>query len=411
MFKIDFLLSNRTIKKVKKANKLKKQVFNNVTSPTFLYKDELSFQKLSVNTNNIYEKIKLLPNFDIIVSVGIGGSYLGLEASYEFLKGIKQPSCELIFAGFNLTSETLTAVFNKINNRKYILNVVSKSGNTLETVITYNILKEKIKKDFPTDWNKRIIITTSSPSGFLHQEATANNYLSFQIPEKLGGRYSVLSEVTFVPLAILGYDIEKILAGAISARATLSSYPNDALDFAFTRYLMHQQHLKTELLASTSPSTYQLTMWYQQLFAESEGKEDKGILPFPIALPRDLHSLGQYVQQGSKNFFEVFLTVNQDSTPVLKDIKEEFLYLDPSKLNYLQQVIVDATIKAHKERDLNIIKINIDKSEEDLGYLFYFLEQTCLYSSIWLEVNPFNQPGVELYKKNILDILSKNKSK
>ncbi len=404
---------NKTLDKYK--NKLSK-LNSELSSPNYKYKDFIGWHKLD---DFIYDEIKLidttiasLPSFDTLVVIGIGGSYLGLVAAMEFLRTIKAPEKELLMAGFDTSGYNYNELFNKLVNKKFIINVISKSGTTMETLIAYNILKEKMISVFPDDYQKRIIITTNDQSGTLYDEAKCNNYPRLNVPNNIGGRYSVLTSVGLFALRVLGYDILKIVDGALLARDNFSTNDistNYAMQYAIARYVMYKKGYSNELLATFGMDTYQIGFWWQQLFAESEGKNKQALFPVPLYYSRDLHSVGQYVQDGSNNNFETFFFEEKETQKPVFPFTVPFsmiLPYDEKKINFIEKVIFDATYKAHLDSGKNIIKITFNnKTEELLGYIFYFFEKACAYSSELLGLNPYDQPGVEAYKKNMKEIL------
>ena len=396
-------------------NKLTK-INNDFNSSNYQYLNYIGWHYLESFIDNELLSIETiknnLPEHDTLVVIGIGGSYLGLVAAAEFLKSVKDPKIDLIMAGFNTSNYSYHELFKKLKNKKYLINVISKSGTTMENLVSYNILLEQIKKDFPKDYNKRIIMTTNDSQGFLYEEAINNNYSRLNVPNNIGGRFSVLTAVGLFPLAVLGYNIKEIVNGAIRAKADLSGNDlnnNIAMQYALARYLLYKKGFNIELMPTMGSDTYQLGFWWQQLFAESEGKNKKALFPVPLNYSRDLHSVGQYIQDGTDNNFETFLYEEKDYLEVTKPFIIPFKEVSPYnelKLNYLEKVIIDATIKAHLDDGKYIISITYkNKSEQLLGYLFYFFEKACAYSGELLGVNPYNQPGVENYKANMKTIL------
>lgn len=403
----------------KGLNKYKNKLYklnDNFNNQNYKYANFIGWHKLE---NFIEEELSLidntinnLPQFDTLVVIGIGGSYLGLVAAKEFLLSTGTPKKELIMAGFDTSNYSYQELFKKIKNKNFIINVISKSGTTMESLIAYNILKAKVIELFPNDFHKRIVITTNDNSGTLYEEAVKHNFARLNVPNNIGGRYSVLTSVALFALKVIGYDIKKIIDGALLAKKDLDLSDitkNQAMQYAVARYLMTKAGFANELMATFGMDTYQLAFWWQQLFAESEGKNKLGLFPIPLYYSRDLHSVGQYIQDGNDNNFETFLIEEKvclkPEIPFTVPFNTIMPY-DEKKLNYVEKVIFDATYKAHLDSKKNIITITYNQKDEMLlGYLFYFFEKSCAYSAELLGINPYDQPGVEAYKKNMKEIL------
>lgn len=357
-----------------------------------------------------FERIKLVAEkiretSEVLVVIGIGGSYLGSKAVIEALSG--DGKVEVYFAGNNLSSRYLNDLLKKIEGKKISINVISKSGTTLEPALAFRILKEKA--------DGRIYVTTDSEKGVLKKLATQKGYETFVVPNDIGGRYSVLTAVGLLPIAVAGIDIDELMNGAKQAREDFGKeniLENEAYKYAVTRNIYLNQGKLIEILANYEPSLHSLGEWWKQLFGESEGKDDKGIFPASVDLTTDLHSMGQYIQDGNRILLETVLNIEEDSENIL--IKQEnedsdgLNFLAGKTLDFVNKKAMEGTIQAHIDGDTPNIIINLAKLDEfNLGYLLYFWEKSCAMSGYLLGVNPFNQPGVEVYKKNMFRLLGK----
>lgn len=351
---------------------------------------------------------------DVLVVCGIGGSYLGARAVIEALKGFKN-DIEIIYMGNTFDEKYLGDCLEYLKHKDFSVNVISKSGSTLETAVSFRMLRNLLEKKYGSDYNKRIYATTDTQDGILLEMAKRNNYEIFDIPKNIGGRYSVFTAVGILPLAVAGINVEEFIEGAKQANAHIKTKrieKNVAYQYAAYRYHQYQKGLKVEMFTTYSPYLTMVSEWWKQLYGESEGKEEKGLLPTSVTFSTDLHSLGQYIQQGTKCLFLTQLKIqNQGHIKVGKIIKDE------DKINYLCDFTLnDINIKA--QEGTNIAHYSIGKvehftfvlkkiTEETLGYLFYLLMYACMISANLLEVNPFDQPGVEYYKKEMKKILKK----
>ena len=330
---------------------------------------------------------------DYLVCVGIGGSYLGHKAVIEAL--LPENHEKILYAGNSLSTFALDQVLEKIEGKNFSVLVISKSGTTLEPSLAFDILKEKLKERYHEDWNRRVYATTDARSGALHDEAIANGYETFVVPDDIGGRYSVLTAVGLLPLAVAGVDLGELLDGAkIESRAiarALAIASGDQkilapLAYATLRQEYHARYFDVEILASFDPRLQSFQEWWKQLFGESEGKDGRGIFPASVSYTTDLHSLGQYLQQGRRNIFETFLKIPPDNK-----------YNDAAER---------ATVKAHQDGGLPIFEIAMEHlNARNLGALIYFFELSCAISARLQGANPFDQPGVEAYKKNMRELL------
>lgn len=362
---------------------------------------------------------------EMVVVIGIGGSYLGARAVTEALqhsyKGFNPFSDNhapyVTFAGNNISEDNLCELLEVLDHKDYSLIVISKSGTTTEPAIAFRILKKHCEDKYGKEWAKqRIVAITDKARGALKQMADANGYETFVIPDDVGGRYSVLTPVGLLPIAVAGFDIRQLIAGARAMRHELLSQSglssNIAQQYALMRYLLYQSGKKIEMMVTYNPKMAFFIEWYKQLFGESEGKEGKGIFPTGATFSTDLHSLGQYIQEGERHLFETVLSIQQSRFQV--PIPEDAENLD--KLNYLlgksiQEINLTAeegTRMAHVDGKVPNLRLIVPKVDENnIGQLIYFFEFSCALGGYLLGINPFDQPGVEAYKKNMFRLLGK----
>lgn len=367
---------------------------------------------------------KIQSDSEVLVVIGIGGSYLGARAAIEFLrhsfynmvsKEIRKTP-EIYFAGNSISSTYLKHLMDVIGDRDFSVNIISKSGTTTEPAIAFRIFKEMLEKKYgKEEAAKRIYATTDKARGALKGLADEEGYEEFVVPDDVGGRFSVLTAVGLLPIAVSGADIDKLMEGAQAAREHAISVPyeeNDALLYAAVRNILHRKGKSVEILANYEPSLHYVSEWWKQLYGESEGKDQKGIFPAAVDLTTDLHSMGQFIQDGSRILFETVMEVEESTEEII--IGEEPVDLDG--LNYLAGKNVDfvnksamnGTILAHTDGNAPNLLVKIPRQDEySLGQLFYFFEFACGVSGYILGVNPFNQPGVESYKKNMFALLGK----
>lgn len=367
---------------------------------------------------------KIQSDSEVLVVIGIGGSYLGARAAIEFLrhsfynmvsKEIRKTP-EIYFAGNSISSTYLKHLMDVIGDRDFSVNIISKSGTTTEPAIAFRIFKEMLEKKYgKEEAAKRIYATTDKARGALKGLADEEGYEEFVVPDDVGGRFSVLTAVGLLPIAVSGADIDKLMEGAQAAREHAISAPyeeNDALLYAAVRNILHRKGKSVEILANYEPSLHYVSEWWKQLYGESEGKDQKGIFPAAVDLTTDLHSMGQFIQDGSRILFETVMEVEESTEEII--IGEEPVDLDG--LNYLAGKNVDfvnksamnGTILAHTDGNAPNLLVKIPRQDEySLGQLFYFFEFACGVSGYILGVNPFNQPGVESYKKNMFALLGK----
>jgi glucose-6-phosphate isomerase len=379
-----------------------------VDLPLFQNSEELNL------INNISTSI--LNSDSYLVVIGIGGSYLGAKAAIELFKKPYEES-RVIFLGFNTDSEYLSETINFLSDKDFYLNVISKSGTTLEPALAFRVVKELLIKKYPSDYASRIIATTDKASGALFKEASTLGYKRLVIENNIGGRYSVLTGVGLLPIACSGVDINELLLGAKDAYddLTISNLNvNHAYKYAVSRYLLYKKGKTTEILVNYNNNLNYISEWAKQLFCESEGKDKKGLLVTSVSYSTDLHSLGQYIQDGKRNLFETTLYFDQDNAsfevPALSPSYDGLDDLAGKTFKFVTNQAMKGVIKAHIDGGVPNIVINIPKKTAyHLGYLFYFLEKACMMSAYLIGVNPFNQPGVESYKKEMFSLLNLKK--
>lgn len=357
-------------------------------------------------------------NFDILVVCGIGGSYLGARAAIEAINGLHpEGKPEIIFMGQTFSSDYIAQVLKYLDGKKFAINVISKSGTTTETSISFRLLKELLIKNVGEEAaRKAIYATTDKEKGALHNIAEKEGYVTFVLPRNVGGRYSVLTPVGLFPIAVAGIDIDKLIEGAKKAENDCKSSvisENNAYKYAVIRDFQYRHGKKVEMFVTYEPRLVQLGEWFKQLFGESEGKNHKGLLPDSATFSTDLHSLGQYIQDGTQSFFETVMFINKPQNEVIipeaEDNGDELNYLAGKNMAFVNEKAFQGTLEAHSvtAKVPNCI-IEVDELDvETLGYLFYFFEKTCAMSAYLLGINPFNQPGVEIYKKNMFHLLGK----
>ncbi len=367
---------------------------------------------------------KIKSDSDVLLVIGIGGSYLGARAAIEFLRHSfynvipkdMRKTPEIYFVGNSISSTYIKHLMDVIGDRDFSINMISKSGTTTEPAIAFRVFKEKLEKKYgKSEAAKRIYATTDKARGSLKNLATEEGYESFVVPDDVGGRFSVLTAVGLLPIAVSGADINKLMEGAQAARETALTAPfeeNDALKYAAIRNILLRKGKVIEIMANYEPSVHFISEWWKQLYGESEGKDQKGIFPASVDLTTDLHSMGQFIQDGSRNIFETVINIETSREEIT--IGEEPVDLDG--LNYLAGKTVDfvnksamnGTILAHTDGNVPNTVVNVPEVNEFfLGQLFYFFEFACGVSGYTLGVNPFNQPGVESYKKNMFALLGK----
>lgn len=357
-------------------------------------------------------------NYDILVVCGIGGSYLGARCALEAIKGLKyNDSLEIIFMGQTFSPNYVAQVLEYLKGKKFAINVISKSGTTTETSISFRLLKELLEKRVGKDESRKAIFaTTDKEKGALKTLSTQEGYETYVLPANIGGRYSVLTAVGLFPLACAGLDIQVMLDGAKEARELYDSNDistNICYQYALTRDYMLRHNKSVEMYVTYEPQMSQLSEWLKQLFGESEGKEKKGLLPASVTFSTDLHSLGQFIQDGTPLLFETIINVLTPNQDIVIPHDEQDLdglnYLEGKDLAFVNQKAFEGTLKAHVEDGkVPCAVIYLDQmNERNLGHLFYFFMRACAMSAYLLEINPFNQPGVEIYKRNMFHLLGK----
>lgn len=363
---------------------------------------------------------KIRSDSDILLVIGIGGSYLGARAVIESLHSsmylADETKPKVIFVGNNLSANYINDIINIIEGKDFSINVISKSGTTTEPAIAFRIFREIIEGKYGIEEaKKRIYVTTDSKKGALKTLANSEGYESFVIPDDVGGRFSVLTPVGLLPIAASGINIDELMDGAILAEDKYSDKSleyNECYQYAVVRNLQYDNGKSIEILESYEPRMHYFIEWWKQLFGESEGKENKGLFPTGAEFTTDLHSLGQYLQEGRRLMFETVLNFENSETDITINYDEDNLdnlnYLTGKKLSYVNHKAMEGTIKAHVDGDVPNILINIKElNATSMGELIYFFEKACAMSAELLEVNPFNQPGVEKYKKNMFELLEK----
>ncbi len=376
-------------------------------------KEEFARIKLSA------EKIK--KDSQVLVVLGIGGSYLGARAAIEFCKSnnynlVAKDTPDIYFGGNTLSSSALSELIKLVEGKDFSINVISKSGTTTETAVAFRIFKEIIEKKYgKEEAAKRIYVTTDKKRGALKALADAEGYETFVVPDDVGGRYSVLTAVGLLPIAVAGIDIDALMKGAADARVKYASddvLSNDCCKYAALRNLLYRGGKQIELMVSYEPSMTMWNEWFKQLFGESEGKDGKGLYPSSVVFSTDLHSMGQYIQQGVRCMFETVLWVKnptEDVTVGYDDVNGDGLnFLAGKTMHYVNNRALQGTILAHTDGNVPNILVEIDKMDEyNLGEMIYFFELACGISGYTLGINPFDQPGVESYKKNMFALLGK----
>ncbi|MBR2744219.1 MAG: glucose-6-phosphate isomerase [Clostridia bacterium] len=371
-----------------------------------------------------FEKIKKIAkkvraDSDVLVVIGIGGSYLGARAVIDALSNkFEKKSTEILYVGNNLNPTYINEIIDYISDKDVSINVISKSGKTTEPAIAFRIFRNLLENKYGVDEaRKRIFVTTTRRKGALYRIAMQEKYVKLSIPENIGGRYSVLTAVGLLPIAVAGFNIDDIMAGAKSAAEAYNNDNlkyNDCYKYAVARNILYDNEKNIEILASYEPKLFYFSEWWKQLFGESEGKNHIGIFPASVTYTTDLHSLGQYVQEGRRNLFETVINIEHSGSDIVIGYDDENLdelnYIAGKKLSYVNKKAMEGTILAHVDGDVPNIIINADHLDEIvIGQLIYFFEKACAMSGMLFDINPFDQPGVEKYKTNMYDLLGKNK--
>ncbi|MCB2194496.1 MAG: glucose-6-phosphate isomerase [Bacteroidetes bacterium] len=411
----------------KSYEQLTKNEYQKVTNKTGKGNDFLGWVNLpeNISDHHLDEIISTANNLkkisEYIVVIGIGGSYLGAKAVIEaisgqfdhFKKGSSNP--QILFAGQNLSEDYHYELLEFLKDKKYSIVVISKSGTTTEPAIAFRLLRKDIEERFgKTEATKRIVAITDKSKGALRNLTNQEGYKSFIIDDDIGGRYSVLTPVGLLPIACAGFDIKQLVNGAKSMMdiSAKSFSENPVFQYAAIRHILYSQKKTVEILANYDPRLNFMAEWWKQLYGESEGKENKGIFPASVSLTTDLHSLGQYIQEGLRNMFETVISVDKTKykleIPSDNDNFDKLNYLAGKPLDYVNKMAELGTTLAHVDGNVPNIKILLPEiSEFYLGELIYFFEKACAVSGYLLDINPFDQPGVEAYKKNMFALLEK----
>lgn len=378
-----------------------------------------------------FEKIKsaakkIQSDSEILLVIGIGGSYLGARAVIEALtntfynmqsKEVRKTP-QILYVGNNLSTNYINDLIDYIGDKDISINVISKSGTTTEPAIAFRIFREIMENRYSLkEARERIYVTTDKEKGALKELADKEKYTTFVIPDDIGGRYSVLTAVGLLPIATAGIDIDELMEGARIAQDRYSDSNlkyNECYKYAVLRNVLYQKDKNIELLITYEPKMHYFIEWWKQLFGESEGKEQKGVYPSGADFTTDLHSLGQYIQEGRRNLFETVVNIEKIDNKIEMKMEEDDLdnlnYLAGKTLDYVNKKAMEGTIKAHVDGDVPNIVVNMEKLDaKNMGQLIYFFELACAMSGLILGINPFNQPGVEKYKTNMFKLLGKIK--
>ena len=376
-----------------------------------------------------FEKIKktakkIQSDSEVLLVIGIGGSYLGARAViealtntfYNMLDKEKRKTPQILYVGNNLNPNYINDIIDLIGNRDLSINVISKSGTTTEPAIAFRIFRELLENKYGLkEAKKRIYVTTDAKNGALKTLATREKYTTFVIPDNVGGRYSVLTAVGLLPIAVAGIDIDALMNGARIAQEKYDDSNlkyNECYKYAVARNVLYNQEKNIEILVTYEPKMHYMIEWWKQLFGESEGKEGKGIYPSGAEFTTDLHSLGQYIQEGKRDLFETVINIKNSENDIKvnhdEDNLDELNYIEGKSLDFVNKKAMEGTVQAHVDGGVPNIMINMDRlNEENLGHLIYFFELACAMSGKILGINPFNQPGVEKYKTNMFKLLEK----
>ncbi|MDF2907388.1 MAG: pgi [Herbinix sp.] len=367
---------------------------------------------------------KIQKDSEVLLVIGIGGSYLGARAAIEFLrhsfynsvsKEIRKTP-EIYFCGNNISSNYMNHLIDVIGDRDFSINIISKSGTTTEPAIAFRVFKKRLNEKYGrAEAAMRIYATTDKARGALKNLATEEGYETFVVPDDVGGRYSVLTAVGLLPIAVSGADITKLMDGASSMRSYCLNNTfeqNDALKYAAVRNILLRKGKSIEILVNYEPSLHFVSEWWKQLYGESEGKDQKGIFPASVDFTTDLHSMGQFIQDGQRTLFETVINVEKSATEIILEEEEVDLdglnYLAGKSVDFVNKSAMKGTLLAHTDGNVPNLSVSIpEQNEFYLGELFYFFEFACGVSGYLLGVNPFDQPGVESYKKNMFALLGK----
>ena len=372
--------------------------------------DKEEFERIKVAADKIRRQA------DVLIVIGIGGSYLGAKSVIEMFKDPfrRTTKTEVIFLGQNISAEYMSSLLHYIVDKDVAVNVISKSGTTTEPAIAFRIIKDFMERKYGKEYAKtRIYVTTDKEKGAMRLLASTEGYETFVIPDDIGGRYSVLTPVGLLPIAVAEIDIDALMEGAALAREKYSiKEDNDCYKYAVYRNALYKIGKKIEILVNYEPCMHYFTEWWKQLYGESEGKDKKGIFPAGVDFTTDLHSMGQYIQDGRRDLFETVIKINKQRSDIV--VKEDPMdldglnYLAGKSMNEINEKALMGTVIAHYDGNAPSIILSIDEiNERNIGELIYFFEKACGISGYLLGVNPFNQPGVEEYKKNMFALLGK----
>ena len=406
------------------------QIHNELNNRANNEKDFVGWLELPTNYNKEeFDRIKksaekIKKESDILVVIGIGGSYLGARAViesltstfYNMLPEEQRKYPQILYVGNNLSPNYINELISYIGDKDFSVNVISKSGTTTEPAIAFRIFREILENKYGIEEARsRIYVTTDKEKGALKTLSDNEGYEKFVIPDNVGGRYSVLTAVGLLPIATAGIDIDKLMKGAKIAQDKYNDPDlkyNECYQYAVVRNILYKYSKYIEILVNYEPKMHYFTEWWKQLYGESEGKDNKGIFPAGVDFTTDLHSMGQYIQEGRRKIFETVISIENSETDIMINKDEDNLdglnYLSGKGLDYVNKKAMEGTIQAHITGQVPNILINIDKLDEvNIGELIYFFEKSCAVSGMILGVNPFNQPGVEEYKKNMFKLLEK----
>ena len=364
---------------------------------------------------------KIQESCDILVVIGIGGSYLGARAAIEFMRSplynnLDKKTPDIYFSGCNISAQALNELLSICEGKDVCINVISKSGTTTEPAVAFRVFRNLLESKYGKDGaRERIFVTTDRAKGTLKSFSDEAGYQTFVVPDDVGGRFSVLTAVGLLPIAVAGIDIDALMQGANDARKELTDpdiAKNDCFKYAAIRNILYRKGKTTEIMVGYEPYLQMLQEWWKQLYGESEGKDNRGLFPASVIFSTDLHSLGQYVQEGRRDIFETVVSVvNPSSEFIIPDDPNNIdglNFLSGKDLNFVNKTAMQGTLFAHIDGGVPNILLEVeDRSEHSLGYMIYFFELACAVSGYLLGVNPFNQPGVEAYKKNMFAFLGK----
>ncbi len=377
--------------------------------------DKEEFERIKISAKRIQE------NSEVLVVIGIGGSYLGARAVIESLTSSfynykKQETPQILYAGNSISPVYLNELIELIGDRDFSVNVISKSGTTTEPAIAFRVFREILENKYGVEEaRKRIYVTTDKARGALKELSKEEGYETFVVPDNIGGRYSVLTAVGLLPIAAAGINIDHLMQGAKEAQDKYLDSDlkyNECYQYAVVRNILHKDQKDIEILVNYEPKMHYFTEWWKQLYGESEGKEGRGIFPAGVDFTTDLHSMGQYIQEGKRHLFETVINIEESASDIIMKEEEDNLdglnYLSGKTMSYVNKKAMEGTIEAHVKGRVPNIVINVERLDErSIGHLIYFFELACSMSGNILGVNPFNQPGVEEYKKNMFRLLEK----